>query len=126
MVMEHIEQGSFEDLMDCLENGGEILGIRACIKSKDGSHSSYVPVDSLFNVSNDEEDDYDDTYYEDLIIRHFRLYDKFMTLSELQEAVDELGKLSFSELSDILKGLVDDEKLVRIVDKKRAYYRLKK
>jgi DNA-binding transcriptional regulator GbsR (MarR family) len=49
--------------------------------------------------------------------------DKYATISEIQEANVELAELSNQKVSALLKQLVETENVVRLVDKKKAYFK---
>lgn len=48
---------------------------------------------------------------------------KFVTISELQGANPELADYSNQKISALLKQLVEDNKVLRQVDKKKAYFK---
>lgn len=50
---------------------------------------------------------------------------KPMTISELQNEDKELAELSNQKVSALIKKLVDTEKVVRTMDKKKAYFMAK-
>ena len=47
---------------------------------------------------------------------------KPMTVSELMSANEEIGAMSNQKVSALLKKLKDDERVVRVEDKKKAYF----
>lgn len=49
--------------------------------------------------------------------------DKFVTITELQDANVELADYSNQKISALLKQLVETEAVVRTVDKKKAYFK---
>ena len=49
--------------------------------------------------------------------------DKYATITEIQEANVELAELSNQKVSALLKQLVETEMVLRIVDKKKAYFK---
>ena len=50
---------------------------------------------------------------------------KPVTISELQALNTEMAKYSNQKLSAMLKKLVDSDKIVKIVDKKKSYFTIK-
>jgi flagellar biosynthesis/type III secretory pathway chaperone len=49
--------------------------------------------------------------------------DKFVTITELQEANGELANYSNQKISALLKQLVETNQVLRQVDKKKAYFK---
>ena len=49
---------------------------------------------------------------------------KMMTISEMQKANEELGKLSNQRVSALMRQLIADEKVERIEEKRKAYFKL--
>lgn len=47
---------------------------------------------------------------------------KAMTISEIQASKNELTELSNQKISALLTQLISEEKITRIVDKKKAYF----
>ena len=47
-----------------------------------------------------------------------------MTVTELQATSDMLGSLSNQKVSSLLRQLVDTNKVVKVVDKKKAFFSL--
>ena len=46
-----------------------------------------------------------------------------MTISEMQKANAELGELSNQRISALVRQLKEDEKIIRIEDKRKAYFK---
>ena len=49
---------------------------------------------------------------------------KMLTISEMQKANEELGELSNQRISALVKQLLNDGKVERIEDKRKAYFKL--
>lgn len=49
---------------------------------------------------------------------------KMMTISEMQKANDELGEMSNQRISALIRQLIKDEKVERIEDKRKAYFKI--
>ena len=49
---------------------------------------------------------------------------KMLTISEMQKANAELGELSNQRISALIKQLLNDGKVERIEDKRKAYFKL--
>jgi len=47
-----------------------------------------------------------------------------MTISEMQKANAELGELSNQRISALVRQLKDDEKVVRVEEKRKAYFKI--
>ena len=48
---------------------------------------------------------------------------KYATITEIQDANTELADLSNQKISALLKQLVDNEIVVKMIDKKKAYFK---
>lgn len=48
---------------------------------------------------------------------------KMMTISEMQKANEELAELSNQRISALVRQLINDEKVERIEDKRKAYFK---
>ena len=46
-----------------------------------------------------------------------------MTISEMQKVNAELGEMSNQRISALIRQLMNDEKVVRIEDKRKAYFK---
>ena len=49
---------------------------------------------------------------------------KMMTISEMQKASAELGELSNQRISALVRQLMNDEKVVRVEEKRKAYFKI--
>ena len=49
---------------------------------------------------------------------------KMMTISEMQKANAELGELSNQRISALVRQLMNDEKVVRVEEKRKAYFKI--
>lgn len=49
---------------------------------------------------------------------------KMMTISEMQKANAELGELSNQRISALIRQLVNDEKVKRVEEKRKAYFKI--
>lgn len=47
-----------------------------------------------------------------------------MTISEMQKANAELGELSNQRISALVRQLMNDEKVVRVEEKRKAYFKI--
>lgn len=59
-----------------------------------------------------------------LIIEGLENLDKPVTISELQESDENLANLSNQKISALLTQLIKDNKVVRVEDKRKAYFSL--
>jgi len=50
--------------------------------------------------------------------------EKMMTISEMQKANAELGEMSNQRISALVRQLINDGKVERIEDKRKAYFKL--
>ena len=57
------------------------------------------------------------------IVETLRELDKYSTITDIQNANAELGEYSNQKISALLKQLVESEVIVRMVDKKKAYFK---
>ena len=48
---------------------------------------------------------------------------KMMTISEMQKVNAELGEMSNQRISALVRQLIADEKVVRVEDKRKAYFK---
>ena len=60
----------------------------------------------------------------DVILETLENADRMMTISEMQKANEELGELSNQRISALIKQLLNDGKVERIEDKRKAYFKL--
>lgn len=61
----------------------------------------------------------------ELIVETLSTFEKPATISDIQNANDELAKLSNQKISALLTQLINADKVVRTTDKKKAYFTLK-
>ena len=47
-----------------------------------------------------------------------------MTISEMQKASAELGELSNQRISALIRQLIADEKVIRVEEKRKAYFKI--
>ena len=47
-----------------------------------------------------------------------------MTISEMQKASAELGELSNQRISALIRQLINDEKVIRVEEKRKAYFKI--
>ena len=57
------------------------------------------------------------------IVNALGVIGKFVTITELQEQNEEMANYSNQKLSALLKQLVDNETVVKVIDKKKAYFK---
>ena len=57
------------------------------------------------------------------IVATLKELDKYSTITDIQNANAELGEYSNQKISALLKQLVETETIVRMVDKKKAYFK---
>lgn len=57
-----------------------------------------------------------------VIVETLTNLEKFVTITELQDANEDLAKLSNQKISALLKQLVDTEIVKKQIDKKKAYF----
>lgn len=60
----------------------------------------------------------------DKIVETLRELDKYSTITEIQNANVELSELSNQKISALLKQLVDSEIVAKVIDKKKAYFKV--
>ena len=60
----------------------------------------------------------------DKIVETLRELDKYSTITEIQNANVELSELSNQKISALLKQLVDSEIVTKVIDKKKAYFKV--
>jgi hypothetical protein len=60
----------------------------------------------------------------DVILETLENADKMLTISEMQKANEELGELSNQRISALVKQLLNDGKVERVEDKRKAYFKL--
>ena len=63
-------------------------------------------------------------FVKEKIVNALGVIGKFVTITELQEQNEEMANYSNQKLSALLKQLVDSNIVSRIVDKKKAYFKL--
>lgn len=61
----------------------------------------------------------------ELIVETLSTFERPATISDIQNANDELAKLSNQKISALLTQLINADKVVRTTDKKKAYFTLK-
>ena len=59
----------------------------------------------------------------DKIVETLKGLDKFATITDIQEANAELGAYSNQKISALLKQLVDNKEIEKVIDKKKAYFK---
>ena len=57
------------------------------------------------------------------IIATLRELDKYATITDIQNANAELGEYSNQKISALLKQLVDNKEIEKVIDKKKAYFK---
>lgn len=57
------------------------------------------------------------------IVETLKGLDKYATITEIQEANAELGTYSNQKISALLKQLVDNKEVDKMIDKKKAYFK---
>ena len=57
------------------------------------------------------------------IMATLRELDKYATITDIQEANAELGAYSNQKISALLKQLVDNKEIDKMIDKKKAYFK---
>ena len=57
------------------------------------------------------------------IVATLKELDKYATITDIQNANEELSSYSNQKISALLKQLVESEVITRIVDKKKAYFK---
>ena len=57
------------------------------------------------------------------IMATLRDLDKYATITDIQEANAELGAYSNQKISALLKQLVDNKEISKMIDKKKAYFK---
>lgn len=57
------------------------------------------------------------------IVETLKGLDKYATITEIQEANAELGEYSNQKISALLKQLVDNKEIDKMIDKKKAYFK---
>ena len=57
------------------------------------------------------------------IVETLRDLDKYATITEIQNANVELGTYSNQKISALLKQLVDNKEIEKVIDKKKAYFK---
>ena len=60
----------------------------------------------------------------DKIVETLRELDKYSTITEIQNANVELSELSNQKISALLKQLLDSEIVTKVIDKKKAYFKV--
>ena len=59
----------------------------------------------------------------DKIVETLKGLGKYATITEIQEANAELGEYSNQKISALLKQLVDNKEVDKMIDKKKAYFK---
>ena len=62
-------------------------------------------------------------FIKEKVVATLQALDKFVTITELQEANVELANYSNQKISALLKQLVETNQVLRQVDKKKAYFK---
>lgn len=57
------------------------------------------------------------------IMATLRELDKYATITDIQNANEELGAYSNQKISALLKQLVDNKEIDKMIDKKKAYFK---
>lgn len=57
------------------------------------------------------------------IMAALRELDKYATITDIQNANEELGAYSNQKISALLKQLVDNKEIDKMIDKKKAYFK---
>ena len=57
------------------------------------------------------------------IVKTLRDLGKYVTITEIQNANAELGTYSNQKISALLKQLVDNKEIEKVIDKKKAYFK---
>ena len=57
------------------------------------------------------------------IVETLRDLGKYVTITEIQNANTELGTYSNQKISALLKQLVDNKEIEKVIDKKKAYFK---
>ena len=105
MVLEHLIENYANDTMvvDYAKHEIELLDNK---KSSNTKSKTQIENESIKNV----------------IVETLTQLSKFVTISELQSANEELANLSNQKISALLKQLVDTEIVKKQIDKKKAYF----
>ena len=59
-----------------------------------------------------------------LILKTLTNLDRIVTITEIQEESEDLAKLSNQKISALLKLLINEGKVTRIEDKRKAYFKV--
>ena len=105
MVLEHLIENYANDTMvvDYAKHEIELLDNK---KSSNTKSKTQIENENIKNV----------------IVETLTQLSKFVTISELQNANEELANLSNQKISALLKQLVDTEIVKKQIDKKKAYF----
>lgn len=105
MVLEHLIENYGNDTMvvDYAKHEIELLDNK---KSSNTKTKTQIENESIKNV----------------IVATLTELAKFVTITELQSANEELSQLSNQKISALLKQLVDTETIKKQIDKKKAYF----
>ena len=105
MVLEHLIENYANDTMvvDYAKHEIELLDNK---KSSNTKSKTQIENENIKNV----------------IVETLTQLSKFVTISELQSANEELANLSNQKISALLKQLVDTEIVKKQIDKKKAYF----
>lgn len=104
MILEMAEVQKRQDLVDFINHEIELLDKKASNK-----RPTKVQVENE-NIKN-------------IILKTLTNLDRVATISEIQEANEELQELSNQKISALLKLLINDNKVTRIEDKRKAYFK---
>lgn len=104
MILGMAEVQERQDLVDFINHEVELLDKKASNK-----RPTKVQVENE-NIKN-------------IILKTLTNLDRVATISEIQEANEELQELSNQKISALLKLLINDNKVTRIEDKRKAYFK---
>ena len=100
-IVESANVDNSEEIIDFLNHEIELSKKKSSVKTKTQKENE-VLMEVVFNVLAE--------------------VGKPMTVSELMSANEEIGAMSNQKVSALLKKLKDDERVVRVEDKKKAYF----
>lgn len=104
MILGMAEVQERQDLVDFINHEVELLDKKASNK-----RPTKVQVENE-NIKN-------------IILKTLTNLDRVATISEIQDANKELQELSNQKISALLKLLINDNKVTRIEDKRKAYFK---
>lgn len=100
-IVEGANVDNSEEIVNFLNNEIKLLNKKSNVKTKTQKENE-VLMEVVFNVLAE--------------------VGKPMTVSELMSANEEIGAMSNQKVSALLKKLKEDERIVRVEDKKKAYF----